>query len=48
MKTFKVIYYMFPDAENIEITVRAKTEEEAIIFVKAYRKDPFKIVEVKE
>ena len=48
MKTFKVIYYMFPDAENIEITVHAKAEEEAIIFVKAYRKDPFKIVEVKE
>ena len=48
MKTYKVIYCRFPDAEDIEVEISACTEEEAVIFAKEHRKDPFRIVEVKK
>ena len=47
MKTFKVTYFMYP-AENIEITIRAETEEKAMEFAKEYRSNSYTIEEVKE
>lgn len=47
MKKYRIIYNMYPE-NDIEIIATTKNEEEAIVFAKAYRKDSFRIFEVKE
>lgn len=47
MKSFRITYIMYPD-ENIEVICTAKTEEEAVIYAKNYRKDAFKIEELNQ
>lgn len=45
MKRYIITYMLRPEAENITITVLAKSYEDACIFAKAYRKNAFKIDE---
>jgi mRNA-degrading endonuclease RelE of RelBE toxin-antitoxin system len=42
VKKYRITYQMHP-AKNIVVVVMAKSEEEAIIFAKQYRKDVFTI-----
>lgn len=42
MTKFKITYFLYP-AENIEIIISAKDEDDAIVFAKSYRKDSFSI-----
>lgn len=46
MKTYLITYQMYPE-ENIKVTVNTKTEEEAVVYAKNYRKEAFTIEEVK-
>ena len=43
MAQFEITYFLMPDSENVTITVSAKTEEEAVIFAKQYRREGFSI-----
>lgn len=45
MKEYKVTYIMYPD-KDIEMTISARTEEDAIILAKAFRQDTFRIDEI--
>lgn len=47
MKTYKIIYYMRPDSEDVEIVIKANSYEDACIFAKQFRSDSFSVVEVK-
>lgn len=44
MKTYLITYQMYPK-RNIKIAIKAKTEEEAVIYAKNYRKEAFYIIE---
>ena len=46
MKSYLITYQMYPE-ENVKVTVTTKTEEEAIIYAKNFRKETFTIEEVK-
>lgn len=46
LKKYKIVYYLYPDAENVETTVMAKSYEDACIFAKDYRKEGFSCDEV--
>lgn len=43
MEQFEITYHLMPDSANVKIVVSAKTEEEAILFAKQYRRDGFSI-----
>ena len=45
MKKYDIIYHIFPDGEDILLTIPARSKEEAIAFAKRYRKDGFSIRE---
>lgn len=45
MKEYKITYIMYPDKE-IEMTISARTEEDAIILAKAFMQDTFRIEEI--
>lgn len=46
MKSYLITYQMHPEP-NIKVTVTAKTEEEAVVYAKNYRKESFTIEEMK-
>jgi len=46
MKTYRIEYVLYPEAENIEIIVFAKNYEEACAYAKEYRKESFTCEEV--
>lgn len=48
MKRYKITYHLLPDAEDITIDYLAKSEEDAVIYAKEYRKDAFSVREVPE
>lgn len=43
MESWEIIYFMRPDAENIVIRIPAEDAEEAAVFAKQLRKDPFMV-----
>ena len=45
LKNYRITYYMWP-YKDIVFDFAAKSEEEAAIFAKQYRKDPFNIERV--
>ena len=47
MKKYRITYNMERLRDNIVVVIGAKSEEDAIIFAKMYRKDGFSIEEVK-
>lgn len=47
MKTYKIIYHLKPDSEDVEIIIKAKNYDDACIFAKQFRKDSFSVAEVK-
>lgn len=44
MHTYIITYHMHP-YDDITVTIKANTEEEAIIYAKGYRNDAFSIEE---
>lgn len=46
MKTWRVTYYLMPDAANITIIIRARTYEDACIIAKGYRHEGFSCDEI--
>lgn len=46
MKSYKIIYRLMPDSENIEITILAKSYEDACVWAKEYRRETFTCDEV--
>ena len=48
MKQYRIIYYLAPDDENIEIVIWAKNYEDACIFAKEYRREVFSVQEVQQ
>ena len=48
MKTYKITYYLKPEADNINITISAKSYEYACILAKSYRAEGFSCEEITE
>lgn len=46
MKRYRIVYFLKPDYDNIEIIICAKSYEEACIFAKTYRPNSFSIEEL--
>lgn len=46
MTTFKIVYHLMPEADDIEITISAESYEEACVFAKQYRREGFSIEEL--
>ena len=46
MKRYMVTYYLMPDANNVEITVFAKSYEDACVYAKGYRRESFGVKEI--
>jgi hypothetical protein len=47
LKTYKIIYYIRPDSEDVEVVIKANSYEDACIFAKQFRSDSFSVIEVK-
>ena len=48
MKFFKITYFLKPEAENIVMTVSAKSYEQACVHAKGYRKESFSCTQIGE
>lgn len=48
MKRYRIVYYLMPDSENIEIVITANNYEDACIFAKSYRREGFSVKELQE
>ena len=46
MKTYKIIFHLMPDSENIEVDIYAKSYEDACVWAKDYRRESFSVYEL--